>query len=1034
VHLRAITLSGFKTFARTTEIAFESGITAIVGPNGSGKTNIVDAFKWVLGETQAKDLRGKRMEEVIYSGGERRPRAAAAEVTILLDNSDGRLPVDYNEVAIRRVVDRSGQSDYYLNGSRVRRRDLMDLLASTGLTTDSYAIVDQRDIESIIVSTPEQRRQLIEEAAQVRAVKAKRSEAGQKLRELAQNLLRLEDLRTEIEPRLEVVRTQAVAAREAAEALKRLEMLRGSIAWEEWREARDAFRRAHAQKQGLQRRLAEARAQAEISEEEFRRGRLELEAAQEQRVQRQRVISGLRLDLSSAEHELALAEEKVRGQRALAAAARAEDAELASREQAAQALKAQLARELETAERELASVPAAAEPVASGDPNAARVARQSADKARRDAGAAASRLASTRTRRQFLEETVSRLEASVTSAEAGLPAAEEAARAAEDLVRLRAELGGLDALLPAPRAGLRRLGDVITAQPGYEAALSAVLGPLVDAWIATDREAARRGASAEDAQASILYAAPAIPPRTGSLIEHVRCEPGFEELGLRLLGQVVVGEGSLPRVSADGVYEEEGHVRAGKDARVALAARRKAIAAAIAELEPAARKAADVASLRAAAAQRPRLEETLRQLRLAREEEAEEAAALPGLEKAAAAAEAEAAELASAVAEQERRLAGQRAEAARLELERVRWRERAGDLRRQIASVEGDLGQIEAGRAARGQRIEGAESQARGIEESLAARREVVAAARSRLAEADQQSPEEEAGLAAGARKLVTLEEARIDARLKVTTLAGNLELIAREAELHEARMEELRARMPEGLAPEEVPGGKAREREMRVLERRLEELGPTNPLAERECAELEERYQTLMTQLDDISAARRDLEELIGRLRDEEESRYDAVFGAVAANFQEYFDQLSAGGKATLRHVAGEDGPRSGVEILVQPPRKRLQNVTLLSSGERSLTALALVLALEEVNPSPMTILDEVDAALDDANVARFGNLLEKLGAQRQFLVITHNHLTMAGASTLYGVHLDESGSSHLVSVRLEDVRKHGVRAALTA
>jgi chromosome segregation protein len=267
-----------------------------------------------------------------------------------------------------------------------------------------------------------------------------------------------------------------------------------------------------------------------------------------------------------------------------------------------------------------------------------------------------------------------------------------------------------------------------------------------------------------------------------------------------------------------------------------------------------------------------------------------------------------------------------------------------------------------------------------------------------------------------------------------VTTLAGDLELIAREAELHEARMEELRARMPEGLAPEEVPGGKAREREMRVLERRLEELGPTNPLAERECAELEERYQTLMTQLDDISAARRDLEELIGRLRDEEESRYDAVFGAVAANFQEYFDQLSAGGKATLRHVAGEDGPRSGVEILVQPPRKRLQNVTLLSSGERSLTALALVLALEEVNPSPMTILDEVDAALDDANVARFGNLLEKLGAQRQFLVITHNHLTMAGASTLYGVHLDESGSSHLVSVRLEDVRKHGVRAALTA
>jgi len=164
--------------------------------------------------------------------------------------------------------------------------------------------------------------------------------------------------------------------------------------------------------------------------------------------------------------------------------------------------------------------------------------------------------------------------------------------------------------------------------------------------------------------------------------------------------------------------------------------------------------------------------------------------------------------------------------------------------------------------------------------------------------------------------------------------------------------------------------------------------------------------------------------------LREEEETRYEAVFGAVAANFQEYFGQLAPGGRATLRHAEGEDGPRTGVEILVQPPRKRLQNVTLLSSGERSLAALALVLALDEVNPSPFTILDEVDAALDDANVGRFGEMLARLGNQRQFLVITHNHVTMAHASTLYGIHLDESGTSHIVSVRLEDVRKPAVRS----
>ena len=233
------------------------------------------------------------------------------------------------------------------------------------------------------------------------------------------------------------------------------------------------------------------------------------------------------------------------------------------------------------------------------------------------------------------------------------------------------------------------------------------------------------------------------------------------------------------------------------------------------------------------------------------------------------------------------------------------------------------------------------------------------------------------------------------------------------------------------GQAPEEVPGGKAREKEMRQLERRLEEIGPTNPLAGSEHSELAARFSTLHEQLADIEAARLDLEQLVARLREEEDSRYATVFGAVAAGFQEYFAELTAGGKATLAHVPGDDGPRSGVEILVQPPHKKLQNITLLSSGERSLTALALVLALEEVNPSPFMILDEVDAALDDANVGRYGDLLRRLGTRRQLLVITHNHVTMASANALYGIHLDESGRSSLVSVNLQDVHPQASRSA---
>src|SRR5438105_11315578 len=305
--LRSLNLLGFKTFARATEIRFEGGVTGIVGPNGSGKTNIVDAVKWVLGSSQARDLRGRKMEEVIYAGGERRARAAFAEVTVVFDNTAGRLPVDYAEVAITRRVQRDGDSDYFLNGTRVRRRDLLHLLSSTGLTLDSYAIIDQRDIESIVTCTPAERRQLLEEAAQVRGVKTRRHEAAQRLTELAQNLLRLEDLRIEIEPRLEVLRAQAATAREVAETNSRLGLLRGSMMWEEWREARDAHRRASSQAQSLERRLVEARESAASAESEFQAWRSEVQTAQDRRLSRQRRLGELRLAVSDAEHALTLA-------------------------------------------------------------------------------------------------------------------------------------------------------------------------------------------------------------------------------------------------------------------------------------------------------------------------------------------------------------------------------------------------------------------------------------------------------------------------------------------------------------------------------------------------------------------------------------------------------------------------------------------------------------------------------------------------------------------------------------------------------
>jgi chromosome segregation protein len=760
----------------------------------------------------------------------------------------------------------------------------------------------------------------------------------------------------------------------------------------------------------------------------------------------------LGLELAAADHALQLAEERAHGQRALADAVRRDDADNRNLSAAAEALGAQLTAEFEQARAALESVPEAPPPPPALDPAGVQGARREAEQARRAVAAATSAIAGLRTRREFLEEQLAR-SAALAEAADRIPAAEaavalemEAADAAEAAAiavgRLRSELEGLDALRPAPAPGLVRLGEVITPEPGYEAALSAALGALVDALVAADESTAMSAAPPTDPQRTVLYpSSKSMASKPGSLIEHVSCAKGYELVARRLLGHVVIGAD----VSLLGVYREDGLVRAGADPRVEIDARRSRLRERIAGLEPKMLEGeaaggrlktaeAKLAELRALAAGATRLDESKRMLEAARSAEQLESRRLPELERLATAAEEDSASVARELEAHLEALGTHRATSQQAELERARWRDRIDDLRRQLRSVEEDLAGLRRAADERATRVAEADGSAIAALEVLPALKNGAEVARTTLAEAERESPEEEAEIAEGARRLGALEEDRIDARLKAATLEGNLELVAREGELLQARMEEIRSRMPDGIAPEEVPGGKAREREMRALERRLEEIGPTNALAETECRELEERFETLRTQLEDISAAREDLEQLIAKLREEEESRYEAVFGAVAANFHEYFSQLAPGGRATLKHADGDDGPRSGVEILVQPPRKRLQNVTLLSSGERSLAALALVLALDEVNPSPFTILDEVDAALDDANVGRFGEMLARLGSQRQFLVITHNHVTMSHASSLYGIHLDESGSSHLVSVRLEDIRKPAARTAPAA
>jgi chromosome segregation protein len=397
----------------------------------------------------------------------------------------------------------------------------------------------------------------------VRGVKARRHEAGQRLEELAQNLLRLEDLRSEIEPRLDVVRAQAAAAREVAEANGRLEVLRGSIVWDEWREVRDAHRRSSSQIQGLERRLAEAREQAATAETEFQTWRGEVQAAQDRRLARQGTLGRLRLELSAAEHALQLAEQRAESSRALADAVSREAADHRTRAAAAEALRGQLTAEIEQARLTLESVPDALPQPAAPDPVAVQKTRQAAELARRALAGATSTVAAHRTRREFLEDQVSKMKV-MSEAAAHIPGAEaalareraiasDAAAAAAEAARLRSELEGLDALRPSPAGGLARLGDVLTPEPGYEAALSAALGPLVDALVSPDEEGALKAAEVTEPQRTVLYPVSAPHAEAGSLLEHVFYRKGYELVASHVLGGIVVGRD----VTVEGVYRED---------------------------------------------------------------------------------------------------------------------------------------------------------------------------------------------------------------------------------------------------------------------------------------------------------------------------------------------------------------------------------------------------------------------------------------------------------------------------------------------
>jgi len=1191
VRLKALELHGFKSFADHVRLEFPGAVTAIVGPNGSGKSNIAEAIRWVLGEQSLSTLRARRGEDLIFAGSDQRPRAGMAEVTLIFDNADGELPVEFTEVALTRRVYRDGEGEYLLNGSRVRLRDIQELLGSTPLARRTYTVIGQGVVDEVLRMRPEERRALFEEAAGIALYRMKREEALRRLEATQQNLARARDLLAELTPRLNTLRRQAErarqyeelraqlqarwrrwAARRMARLRRGLEAARAALAEAEAARLRHQELQAAAEQQALALREAIRRQQAVLAEQEAARARLREESAAAQR-QLQAIEEALQAlsEQEKARRERAEAlEARQAALRAMQETLEAERTALEDRlgalRQQRQELEALYASKRARAEALRRQREEIREAIRRQEEEETRIIRrqQALQEARRELEERSLQQAAQRTRwiqehadgvreQERLREELRRLEATLEALERErahalqqLAEAEaEVQRAREQVAEARAQAAYLEAyaehlargreapegraedlraVLAAGLPGvLGSLMDFLEVEAGWETAAAALLGPLLQAAVVQDRSAVERArplirhglpvvilsalrverprpAPATPGRIALPARRVALPARPAATILRAReprlqawLERHLEDIWLvenweqavalwpvlprtaRILtrdGERIGGEGILwiGRYGAPEVVwlaQEQAWRSLPERIRAAQAALRRAEEA----LEARERQrqqwkeklAALEAAARAAEAQREALQRQLRDLEAAVERAAK---ALPSLEREIAEAEQRRAQI-----EAEHQALERRRQALAQERRALEASQAALDA--EIAAL--DLEAVEAGLARLRAEERLLEEQHRQAVEMLARHREALQAAEAEWAALSAATDDPRAALEAEhaqwrdrqhalaaqlreleaqhAREMAALLEAESqfeeawkqveDLReagraLEERVHAARLEVVRWEGEVRafqQALHEEWRylgeeggdpeAEIPEVEEEEEGEPLEALEEEVDALRRALRRLGPINPEAAAEYAALQERHSFLTSQIADLEAAAASLRQTIAALDQQMQQAFMETFRAVGRAFKETFIELFGGGNARLALTEAESWDQAGVEIFVRVPGKRTQNLMMLSGGEKALTATALIFALLQVRPSPFVVLDEADAALDEANIGRFREMIRRLSGRTQFILITHNRGTVEAADVLYGVTLRPDGASQVLSLRLEEAER---------
>ena len=1137
-------LTGFKSFCDAAEFRIEPGLTGVVGPNGCGKSNLVEALRWVMGESSFKNMRGSGMDDVIFAGSGRRPSRNNAEVGLVLDNSDRDAPAAFNDsqrLEVTRRIEREAGSTYRVNGKEVRARDVQLLFADASTGARSPSLVRQGQVGEIISAKPQARRLILEEAAGVSGLHSRRHEAELRLKGAEDNLLRVEDILKQIDAQVDSLKRQARQSnryRALAADIRRHEALAHLIAWREheaaFAEARrrldadllEVAERTRAQAEAARQQALAAASLPPLRDEEARRGaalhrialaRETLEAEEKRAKEREadldRRIAQFGGDLAREETLIADAAGVVERLAAEAAALAAQAGRSDAAAGEAREREASADRRMAVAEVRLTEAQAAVSDLnarrralaAALEEEGRRLARLDTEWAgiereRTTLSAGGFEEAEQRTRAEAAHELARALEAAEHEALAAeerhaharaaetrlrgpLSEAERAAQKLETEARTLAKLLGSDGGRAWPP-----VVDVIHVARGYEGALGASLGDDLAAaldeqapahWsvVAPEGEEPHLPAEAEPLAAHVT--APLALQRRLAQVGLVARADG-KRLSARLKpGQRLVSrEGDLWRwdgfVSAAeapsqaavrlaeknrlGDLEREAEAARqtvaalGAEAAVAAGGVREAAAAeAQARLSVRAARAASEAAREALANFERARAQTLARLSVVEEGATRVKAARDEAVERRARAEAALSELASgddlALAFEEARAAAAReraefaeARAASQALEREvfaraareqaigadlrSWNERRERAEAQIAELSERRASAEEERAALANTPVHFAARRRALadeyDKAEALRKDAADArveAETALVEADRNARQALEAMSAAREQRAASEERVEGARLRGEQL---LRAISGELDCEPAGLGALAGHS--GDAP--LPAASEVARKLENFRQERERLGAVNLRADEELVAVLDSRDRLLSERDDLTEAIKRLRGAIGNLNQEGRERLVAAFDVVNRNFQELFATLFEGGKAELQLVESDDPLEAGLELLAQPPGKKPQTLTLLSGGEQALTALALIFAVFLTNPSPICVLDEVDAPLDDYNVERFCDLLEGMRrrADTRFIAITHNPITMARMDRLFGVTMAEKGVSQLVSVELAE------------